>query len=819
MPQKSSFDPRFHSLPSGQMERLSLSSRNSNNARNKNINGEEWSDQEREFFFGGCGNDNRDLEIAHRLQQEFYDEDRKAEEQDLEFAKLIQEEEQVRKISQNSPEVRQNFPYNDVCQNNIISNYVGFHEAEKKGEEESFALALKLNLEEQEKLVGEKAILASKRSKNDLDPHLNKLLDNLQMSQSQDEDRRIALRIQEIEGNESSNPIPDNNKVSSTSVPPQDVLAAEMEEEEFMRKMMLQVQQQEDEVFARNFQMQEEEANENHKQKNQQNSNIHIGTFAAVPRDTSNSSSLIGDNDEHERKPPARRRSDLLKLDGFKPISPTSDLQPILENPTPDETFDPIAPYSQERFISSKKMPTTTPKLPNKENNTPKACIPISPSVGITKKTKRNILKRFFTGKMGESPLKELNSPRTLTDPNGYVSPMSNPTRKRNAINPSHSPIVCDVCGEVAMHFLVALGKKFHLECFTCMGCCAPIKPSEPFAYSVNEDGEKFPLHRECHAELFGIKCTVCKETIPYGDDGTITYMKHPFFASEQMCPKHAKKPGRRCTGCNRFEPEDFGFLELHDAGRCLCSSCCRTVIVDSKDAQPLWDKVIHFFKHKLQITVWDNLQKVPVLVVGYETLNERLKHSAHSGSSQIMTRGLCLSEHQSGRKIELARVRYDKENGHFTQPNNGESGFTYFQIPDSNKANPDSFVTAILCLSGLPSDLAASVLAHEATHAWIKLHPRFDIKKPIPMMVEEGCCQLVANLFLSDGLEPARMDTFDELGPSDASLRQYFKFMIETDENEIYGTGFRIAAKVYAKIGIEALLSHVVMYREFPEV
>jgi hypothetical protein len=65
--------------------------------------------------------------------------------------------------------------------------------------------------------------------------------------------------------------------------------------------------------------------------------------------------------------------------------------------------------------------------------------------------------------------------------------------------------------------------------------------------------------------------------------------------------------------------------------------------------------------------------------------------------------------------------------------------GYTYFQVPDANKVNPDASVTAILCLSGLPRDLTASVLAHEATHAWIKLHPRFDVGNPFQFKLKKA--------------------------------------------------------------------------------
>jgi len=352
------------------------------------------------------------------------------------------------------------------------------------------------------------------------------------------------------------------------------------------------------------------------------------------------------------------------------------------------------------------------------------------------------------------------------------------------------------------------------------MGCHLPIDSTGPFAYMADGQGDKHPLHRKCYAELYGVKCAVCKKSIPAGPDGKVSFVKHPFFDTEQMCPRHAQRPGRRCTGCHRFEPEGEPFADLNDVGRCVCFSCCRSVVVDSDDAQPLWDKVVQFFEHKLQLPIWKDLRKVPILIVGYEALNDQMRSSGavHGGSSQIMTRGLCLTEHQSGHKFKLHALKFNRNNNSFAAVDAEERGYTYFQVPDANKVNPDASVTAILCLSGLPRDLTASVLAHEAIHAWIKLHPQFDIACPIPAQVEEGCAQLVAMLFLTDGLDAASNETYGDTGPSDAKLRQYFKFSIETDDHDIYGEGYRKAAKAYSDIGIEALLSHVVLYKEFPK-
>ena len=148
-----------------------------------------------------------------------------------------------------------------------------------------------------------------------------------------------------------------------------------------------------------------------------------------------------------------------------------------------------------------------------------------------------------------------------------------------------------------------------------------------------------------------------------------------------------------------------------------------------------------------------------------------------------------------------------------------------------------------------------------EATHAYIKLHPNFSHTNPLPVKVEEGLAQLVAHLFLSDGLDAntkhsyqqqrqssssattrtsARDGGFDDNNnndeaseddsgidegeekegddsiPSDEKLRQYFRFCIETDDG-VYGEGFRLAASAYAKMGLQELLYYVALHHYFP--
>jgi hypothetical protein len=261
--------------------------------------------------------------------------------------------------------------------------------------------------------------------------------------------------------------------------------------------------------------------------------------------------------------------------------------------------------------------------------------------------------------------------------------------------------------------------------------------------------------------------------------------------------------------------------VDLNDAGRRLCYACCRSVVMDNNDVRPLWSKILSFLEKTLKLPIWEEMREIPILVVGHDAMNNQMQQNvtAHGGSTQILTRGLCLTEHENCNLMKIPAMKFDESSNSFTGTDIAEKGFEYYDIKKASKANPNATVFAILCLSGLPRDLTASILAHEATHAWVKLHPKYNARKPLPLQVEEGCAQLIAMLFLNDGLDPPSASTQDNDGdgPSDEKLRQYFRFCIETEDNDIYGTGYRKAAGAYSVIGIEALLSYVVRYGDFP--
>jgi hypothetical protein len=92
--------------------------------------------------------------------------------------------------------------------------------------------------------------------------------------------------------------------------------------------------------------------------------------------------------------------------------------------------------------------------------------------------------------------------------------------------------------------------------------------------------------------------------------------------------------------------------------------------------------------------------------------------------------------------------------------------------------------VTAVLVLYGLPRDLTASILAHEAMHVWLKLNKGFPFR--MPPKLEEGLCQVIAYLYLESlvqaeahskagGLDSAESVRQGRLQEQEQSLRRYF--------------------------------------------
>lgn len=142
----------------------------------------------------------------------------------------------------------------------------------------------------------------------------------------------------------------------------------------------------------------------------------------------------------------------------------------------------------------------------------------------------------------------------------------------------------------------------------------------------------------------------------------------------------------------------------------------------------------------------------------------------------------------------------------------------------------------------GLPAVAAGAILAHECTHAYIRLaggYPRLEPK------VEEGLCQLVALLWVENaalhgvsrggegknayhggGGGGGKGSVGDEISGGGgvggmtaaagweevnlAAMAGYVANQIRTDPSEVYGDGLRAALGAYQRHGLTAVFAHV---------
>ena len=273
--------------------------------------------------------------------------------------------------------------------------------------------------------------------------------------------------------------------------------------------------------------------------------------------------------------------------------------------------------------------------------------------------------------------------------------------------------------------------------------------------------------------------------------------------------------------------------------GRALCMDCARTAIIDSSEAQPLYLDCIDFMEKELGLCIPPGMRQVPVLAVDIPSLNEQSRNTRAqyhatakpSNPSGIgITRGLTLKECGTVNHYSGGSVRWDPLNFCFVS--------TPPQIYHTEEIRAAS---AVLVLMGLPTDLTASILAHEAFHVWCSLTKGFPFV--LPPEVEEGMCQLMAYKYLEYIRENKDKHAFRRsesqknrtsitsspngqiinktLSPDewDARLRAFLSNQIETDTNPVYGGGFRQAAECYAALGLDVLLQHIKDYKQFPRV
>jgi len=299
----------------------------------------------------------------------------------------------------------------------------------------------------------------------------------------------------------------------------------------------------------------------------------------------------------------------------------------------------------------------------------------------------------------------------------------------------------------------------------TCAGCGRKISGSYIQA-----------MDRTWHSECF--KCAGCGK--PFGSTSFVLEAGKPFHAAchtRQFAPKcavcggalagsyrmddwgaayHAEHNLPRCTSCGRLICPSItrGGVRYGD-GREVCNLCRRTAVDDAAAAQRVW---IEICRDLSAMGIDLRTAGVPVRLTTAPDL-------ARLGAKT-----------QASRPVGLTRTRTATMNG----------------VESSRR------VEEILTLVGLPRDQLGQVLAHEAVHAWLFL-TRCPALEP---RCEEGLAELVSWLWL-DGRRTAEAD--------------HWRAAIASNDDPIYGAGFREARQSYERAGLAAVLRGVRERRRLP--
>lgn len=363
---------------------------------------------------------------------------------------------------------------------------------------------------------------------------------------------------------------------------------------------------------------------------------------------------------------------------------------------------------------------------------------------------------------------------------------------------------ICSGCGK-PLRFLTTqvevsvCGRPWHRDCVKCKFCGQLLGDG---TYVQGDDGD--PYHPDCHRDKFHPVCLICGTFIPASMDGRISYKQHMFW-KEKYCPMHESDGSTQCCSCSRWRASGEEWVHLTD-GRELCLQCLDTIVVDTQDAQPLYDDVLDFYRR----LGMPHPYRAPLMLVDAPALNE---YSAREGGRAdgpvFHVRGLCLAEVYR----EVPAIWRRSSSGRLTvdvgavstpvsrQPGGGGGGSSFSAVTHGRCS-----VTALLVVYGLPRLLTGCIVAHELMHAWLRMAGVANLD----LTVEEGLCQLMALLWL-DMQPTGGQEEFQ------ARLSSFLAFQIRTDTSAVYGDGFRAAYEAFQLVGLQALIASVIKSGTLP--
>ncbi len=354
--------------------------------------------------------------------------------------------------------------------------------------------------------------------------------------------------------------------------------------------------------------------------------------------------------------------------------------------------------------------------------------------------------------------------------------------------------LVCHGCNkEIVGQYIEALGHQWHQEHFVCAVC------HKEFAGQkfMERDGKPYCEHD--YYEKFGERCFGCGQPIKGEYIEALDHKWHKDHFACTVCGKaftdgrfleHDGKPycdrdyyelfGKRCSicreplrgeyiidrwdnpfcarhetelkecfSCRRLICENLtgGGVEYED-GRKICNLCRKTAVDHIDAARPVFAQVLKVLEG-LGLRI-DAKVEVPLRLADLDEI-DRLA----GGTPQT------------------------------------EAGISILETLSVNGQEAERKVKEVVILYGLPSTHAAAIMAHEFGHVWCFLNHM----PQLPLPVQEGICELFAFRYLS------QIDTPES---------QFYSQGIESNNDPIYGGGFRQVRDAFGKRTFVALLDDV---------
>lgn len=333
---------------------------------------------------------------------------------------------------------------------------------------------------------------------------------------------------------------------------------------------------------------------------------------------------------------------------------------------------------------------------------------------------------------------------------------------------------ICDQCKNVIKkgRWIEVDDKYYHAEHFSCAHCSEPIGSLRFY----EQDGSYYDS--ACYTEHIVFRCGYCSKPIlsSYIEDDSAVYHSTCFYdhvVDRCMVCKNALMDAYyddsfgnmvcsddferilKCQSCARFMIDGPGSAHLrYPDGRMMCASCQKTAIHDLDEAGAIMKDV--------------------VILLGAEGIDI---------TPEIKMRLVTLDE--------LSRL-----SDGFTPDQMGITIFKKQSIAGGYWSNSDY---KICILFGLPAYHFRVIMAHELMHVWLFKNGRAD---KIELTLCEGSCNYASYLILSR----------DKSEKGQLLLERFV-----TDDDPVYGEGFRKTRDFIDKVGIEAWLEYLTKYSQPP--